>query len=92
MVDENLEKFFSRVNHDILVERLRKRIDNACVVWMIPANFNSVIMNGMAVVERYRGSPPGNPRSPLFANVMFDEEGKEVQLRDHCFARYGDTN
>jgi RNA-directed DNA polymerase len=90
MVDVDLEKFFDRVNHDILIDRLQKRIDDAGMIRLIRAYLNSGIMSDGVVQERYQGTPQGGPLSPLLANVMLDEVDKELERRGHCFARYAD--
>lgn len=76
VVDVDLEKFFDRVNHDILIDRLRKCIDDAGVIRLIRAYLNSGIMSDGVVLERYQGTPQGGPLSPLLANVMLDEVDK----------------
>ena len=90
VVDVDLEKFFDRVNHDILIDRLRKRIDDAGIVRLIRAYLNSGIMSDGVVLERYQGTPQGGPLSPLLANVMLDEVDKVLEKHGHCFARYAD--
>lgn len=90
VVDVDLEKFFDRVNHDILIDRLKKRIDDAGIIRLIRAYLNSGIMSGGIVQERYQGTPQGGPLSPLLANVLLDEVDKELERRGHCFARYAD--
>ncbi|MBI3831170.1 MAG: group II intron reverse transcriptase/maturase [Planctomycetes bacterium] len=90
VVDVDLEKFFDRVNHDILIDRLRKRIDDAGVIRLIRAYLNSGIMSDGIVQERYQGTPQGGPLSPLLANVLLDEVDKKLERRGHCFARYAD--
>lgn len=90
VVDVDLEKFFDRVNHDILIDRLRKRIDDAGIIRLIRAYLNSGIMDGGVVLERYQGTPQGGPLSPLLANVMLDEVDKVLERHGHCFARYAD--
>jgi RNA-directed DNA polymerase len=90
VVDVDLEKFFDRVNHDILIDRLRKRIDEAGVTRLIRAYLNSGIMSDGVVLERYQGTPQGGPLSPLLANVMLDEGDKVLEKHGHCFARYAD--
>lgn len=90
VVDVDLEKFFDRVNHDILIDRLRKRIDDAGIIWLIRAYLNSGIMSDGVVLERYQGTPQGGPLSPLLANVMLDEVDKVLEKQGHCFARYAD--
>ena len=90
VVDVDLEKFFDRVNHDILIDRMKKRIDDAGVIRLIRAYLNSGIMSNGVVLERYQGTPQGGPLSPLLANVMLDEVDKELEKHGHCFARYAD--
>ena len=90
VVDVDLEKFFDRVNHDILIDRLRKRIDDAGVIRLIRAYLNSGIMSDGVVLERFQGTPQGGPLSPLLANVMLDEVDKVLEKHGHCFARYAD--
>lgn len=90
VVDVDLEKFFDRVNHDILMDRLRKRINDAGVIRLIRAYLNSGIMDGGVVQQRMRGTPQGGPLSPLLANILLDEVDKELERRGHCFARYAD--
>lgn len=90
VVDVDLEKFFDRVNHDILIDRLQKRIPDAGVIRLIRAYLNSGILDGGVTIERYEGTPQGGPLSPLLANVMLDEVDKELERRGHCFVRYAD--
>jgi group II intron reverse transcriptase/maturase len=90
VVDVDLEKFFDRVNHDILIDRLKHRIDDAGVIRLIRAYLNSGIMRDGVVQERYQGTPQGGPLSPLLANVMLDEVDKVLEKHGHCFARYAD--
>src|SRR5690554_1748396 len=90
VADVDLEKFFDRVNHDILIDRLQKRIPDAGLIRLIRAYLNSGIMDGGVVIERHEGTPQGGPLSPLLANVLLDEVDKELERRGHCFARYAD--
>lgn len=90
VVDVDLEKFFDRVNHDILLGRLQKRIGDAGVIRLIRAYLNSGIMRDGVVVSRHQGTPQGGPLSPLLANVLLDEVDKELERRGHCFVRYAD--
>ncbi|WP_322401867.1 group II intron reverse transcriptase/maturase [Massilia luteola] len=90
VVDVDLSKFFDRVNHDILIDRLRKRIDDAGVIRLVRAYLNSGIMDHGVVQSRHEGTPQGGPLSPLLANVLLDEVDKELERRGHCFARYAD--
>ena len=90
VVDVDLSKFFDRVNHDILIGRLRKRIDDVGVIRLIRAYLNAGIMEGGMEVKRHLGTPQGGPLSPLLANVLLDEVDKALEARGHCFARYAD--
>ncbi|WP_369683400.1 reverse transcriptase domain-containing protein [Nitrosomonas communis] len=90
VVDVDLEKFFDRVNHDILIDRLKKRIDDAEVIRLIRAYLNSGIMSDGVVAERYQGTPQGRPLSLLLANVLPDEVDKVLEKQGHCFVRYAD--
>jgi RNA-directed DNA polymerase len=90
VVDVDLSKFFDRVNHDILIDRLRKRVNDAGVIWLVRAYLNAGIMDGGVVVERAEGTPQGGPLSPLLANVLLDEVDRELERRGHRFARYAD--
>lgn len=90
VVDVDLEKFFDRVNHDILIDRLSKRIHDAGVIRLVRAYLNSGIMVNGVVLEREEGTPQGGPLSPLLANVMLDEVDKELERRGYSFARYAD--
>jgi RNA-directed DNA polymerase len=90
VVDVDLEKFFDRVNHDILIDRLQKRIPDTGVIRLVRAYLNAGIMDGGLVMDRDEGTPQGGPLSPLLANVLLDEVDRELERRGHCFARYAD--
>jgi RNA-directed DNA polymerase len=90
VVDVDLEKFFDRVNHDILMDRLQQRIADPGVIRLIRAYLNSGIMSDGVVQPRMMGTPQGGPLSPLLANVLLDEVDKELERRGHCFVRYAD--
>ena len=90
VVDVDLAKFFDRVNHDILIDRLKRRIDDAGVIRLIRAYLNAGIMDGEVVLDRQMGTPQGGPLSPLLANVMLDEVDKALEARGYSFARYAD--
>jgi len=89
-VDVDLAKFFDRVNHDILIDRLQKRIDDAGVIRLVRAYLNAGIMDAGVVIERHLGTPQGGPLSPLLANVLLDEVDKALEARGYSFARYAD--
>ena len=90
VVDVDLAKFFDRVNHDILIDRLRRRIADAGVIRLVRAYLNAGIMDGGVVMERQLGTPQGGPLSPLLANVLLDEVDRALEARGHSFARYAD--
>ena len=90
VVDVDLAKFFDRVNHDILIDRFKRRIDDAGVTRLVRAYLNAGIMDGGVVVERHLGTPQGGPLSPLLANVLLDEVDKALEARGYSFARYAD--
>ena len=91
VVDVDLEKFFDRVNHDVLMERLARRIRDRRVLVIIRRYLEAGVMaHGGVVMERYEGTPQGGPLSPLLANVLLDEVDKELERRGHSFVRYGD--
>jgi RNA-directed DNA polymerase len=90
VVDVDLEKFFDRVNHDILIDRLRKRVPDEGIIRLIRAYLNSGIMMDGVVLERQQGTPQGGPLSPLLANVLLDEVDKKLEQHGHRFCRYAD--
>lgn len=90
VVDVDLSKFFDRVNHDILIDRLRKRVNDTGVIRLVRAYLNAGIMDGGVVAMRAEGTPQGGPLSPLLANVLLDEVDRELERRGHRFARYAD--
>jgi group II intron reverse transcriptase/maturase len=90
VVDVDLEKFFDRVNHDVLMGRLEKRISDKNVLGLIRRYLNAGVMASGVVVERHEGTPQGGPLSPLLANVLLDEVDKELEKRRHTFVRYAD--
>jgi group II intron reverse transcriptase/maturase len=90
VVDVDLEKFFDRVNHDVLMDRLAKRIADKAVLRLIRRYLTAGIMDHGVVMERYEGTPQGGPLSPLLANVLLDEVDRELERRGHRFVRYAD--
>ncbi len=85
-----LEKFFDRVNHDVLMGRLAKRIEDRAMLRIIRRYLQAGVMANGVVVERHMGTPQGGPLSPLLANVLLDEVDKELERRGHAFVRYAD--
>ncbi len=90
VVDMDLEKFFDRVNHDILMSKLAKVIEDKRLLKIIRAFLNAGIMRHGVCIERVEGTPQGGPLSPLLSNIMLDELDKELASRGHKFCRYAD--
>ena len=92
VVDLDLEKFFDRVNHDVLMGRLAKRIADRRMLGLVRRFLEAgVLANGISM-ERHEGTPQGGPLSPLLANVLLDEVDKELEKRGHAFVRYADDS
>ena len=90
VVDVDLEKFFDRVNHDVLMERLSRRVADKGVLRLIRRYLQAGILSNGVKVERYEGTPQGGPLSPLLANVLLDDVDRELERRGHRFVRYAD--
>jgi group II intron reverse transcriptase/maturase len=90
VVDVDLEKFFDRVNHDVLMGRLAKRIEDKRVLRLIRRYLEAGMMADGVVIERREGTPQGGPLSPLLANVLLDEVDRELERTGHAFVRYAD--
>ena len=90
VVDVDLEKFFDRVNHDILMDRLAKRIKDKQVLRLIRRYLQAGVMAHGVCSQRDEGTPQGGPLSPLLANVLLDEVDRELERRGHRFVRYAD--
>jgi RNA-directed DNA polymerase len=90
VVDIDLEKFFDRVNHDVLMGLIRQRIGDGRVLRLIRRYLQAGIMHDGVVIDRYEGTPQGGPLSPLLANIVLNELDRELESRGHCFCRYAD--
>jgi len=90
VADVDLAKFFDRVNHDVLMERLSRRIADGRVLGLIRRYLVAGVLADGVVVERHEGTPQGGPLSPLLANVLLDEVDKALEKRGLKFARYAD--
>jgi len=90
VVDIDLEKYFDRINHDILMGRIATRISDKRILRLIRRYLQAGIMVHGVVQERYQGTPQGGPLSPLLSNVLLDELDKELERRGHKFCRYAD--
>jgi RNA-directed DNA polymerase len=90
VVDIDLEKCFDRINHDILMGRIAKRISDKRILRLIRRYLQAGVMVHGVVQERYEGTPQGGPLSPLLSNILLDELDKELERRGHTFCRYAD--
>ena len=90
VADVDLAKFFDRVNHDVLMERMSRRIADRRVLRLIRRYLVAGVMADGVTVERHEGTPQGGPLSPLLANVLLDEVDQELERRGLVFARYAD--
>jgi len=90
VVDMDLEQFFDRVHHDVLMGRLARRIDDKRILRLIRRYLQAGMMEEGLVTPRTEGTPQGGPLSPLLSNVLLDELDKELEQRGHAFVRYAD--
>lgn len=90
VVDLDLEKFFDRVNHDVLMNRIAKRVSDKRVLSLIRRFLNAGVMEAGLVRPVTEGTPQGGPLSPLLSNLLLDDFDKELEKRGLKFARYAD--
>jgi RNA-directed DNA polymerase len=90
VVDIDLEKFFDRVNHDVLMSRVARRVTDKRVLKLIRGYLNSGVLENGLVSRSDEGTPQGGPLSPLLSNLLLDELDKELERRGHRFVRYAD--
>jgi group II intron reverse transcriptase/maturase len=90
VVDLDLEKFFDRVNHDILMARLARKIEDKRVLALIRRYLQAGMMEGGTTTLRTEGTPQGGPLSPLLSNVLLTDLDRELERRGHAFCRYAD--
>ena len=90
VVDMDLEKFFDRVNHDVLMARLARRVKDKRILRLIRRYLTAGMMDGGVVSPRTEGTPQGGPLSPLLSNILLDELDRELERRGHRFVRYAD--
>lgn len=90
VVDIDLENFFDRVNHDILMSRIARLISDKRVLLFLRRCLQAGVMEGGVVSQKIEGTPQGSPLSPLLSNILLDELDQELEHREHHFVRYAD--
>jgi group II intron reverse transcriptase/maturase len=90
VVDIDIEKFFDRVNHDLLMSKLATKVGDARVLTLIRKYLQAGMMADGVVSPRIEGTPQGGPLSPLLSNILLTELDRELERRGHAFCRYAD--
>jgi RNA-directed DNA polymerase len=90
VVDLDLEKFFDRVNHDVLMSRVKRKVKDRRVLVLVNRYLQAGMMSGGVVSPRTKGTPQGGPLSPLLSNILLDDLDRELERRGHRFVRYAD--
>jgi len=90
VVDIDLEKFFDRVNHDILMSRIAKHVKDKSILRLIRRFLNAGMMHNGVCNRKEEGTPQGGPLSPLLSNIMLHDLDKELDKRGHSYCRYAD--
>ena len=90
VVDIDLEKFFDRVNHDVLMGLIAKKVEDRRVLKLIRSYLEAGVMLSGVKVKSQEGTPQGGPMSPLLSNILLNELDKELECRGHRFCRYAD--
>jgi len=90
VIDLDLEKFFDRVNHDILISRVARKVKDKRILKLIRAYLESGVCEGGLVTAKKTGTPQGGPLSPLLSNILLTDLDRELERRGHKFCRYAD--
>src|ERR1035437_3481119 len=90
VVDLDLEKFFDRVNHDVLMARVVRKVKDERVLKLIRRYLEAGLMEGGVVSARTEGTPQGGPLSPLLSNILLTDLDRELEKRGYRFCRYAD--
>ena len=90
VVDMDLEKFFDRVNHDVLMSRVVRKVKDKRVLGLIRRYLQAGVLADGVVSQRTEGTPQGGPLSPLLSNILLNDLDKELEMRGHVFCRYAD--
>ncbi len=90
VVDMDLEKFFDRVNHDVLMSRVARKVKDRRAIALLYRYLQAGALKAGIVEARQEGTPQGGPLSPLLSNILLDELDKELERRGHVFCRYAD--
>jgi RNA-directed DNA polymerase len=90
VVDLDLEKFFDRVNHDVLMARVERKVKDRRVLKLIRRYLEAGMMEGGVASARTEGTPQGGPLSPLLSSILLDDLDRELERRGHRFCRYAD--
>ena len=92
VVDLDIEKFFDRINHDLLMARVARKVKDKRILRLIRCYLQSGVMVNGVKVQTEEGTPQGGPLSPLLANILLDDLDKELKRRGHRFVRYADDS